>query len=132
MDAILGGWKIGGIFQARTGLPITVLDTRNRSQMNDRGGDRPNCVGDPHPADQTIDHWLDLAAFEAAALGTFGNCPVGVARGPGYANFDLMFGKRLEIGGPRYAEFRIEAFNVLNHPALVRPGATSRPRRRSA
>ena len=86
MNAILGGWKIGGIFQARTGLPITVFDTRNRSQMNDRGGDRPDCVGDPHPADQTIDHWLDIAAFQAAALGTFGNCPVGVARGPGYAN----------------------------------------------
>ena len=121
MNAILGGWKIGGIFQARTGLPITVFDTRNRSQMNDRGGDRPDCVGDPHPADQTIDHWLDIAAFQAAALGTFGNCPVGVARGPGYANFDLMLGKRVEIGGPRYAEFRVEAFNVLNHPSFGAP-----------
>ena len=122
MNAILGGWKIGGIFQARTGLPITVFDTRNRSQMNDRGGDRPNCVGDPHPDDQTIDHWLDIAAFQAAALGTFGNCPVGVARGPGYANFDLMLGKRFDIGGPRYGEFRIEAFNVLNHPSFGAPG----------
>ena len=121
MNAILGGWKIGGIFQARTGLPVTVFDSRNRSQMNDRGGDRPDCVGDPHPADQTIDHWLDIAAFQAAALGTFGNCPVGVARAPGYANFDLMLGKRFEIGGPRYAEFRVEAFNVLNHPSFGAP-----------
>ncbi|MBA2260433.1 MAG: hypothetical protein H0W18_16190 [Acidobacteria bacterium] len=51
---------------------------------------------------------------------------MGVGRGPGYANFDLMLGKRVEIGGPRYAEFRVEAFNVLESSQLRRP----RPRHR--
>ena len=74
-NAVLGGWKLGGIFQARTGLPITVTDGRNRSLQGERGAERPNCVGDPEPADQSIDHWLDINAFQAAALGTFGNCP---------------------------------------------------------
>ena len=55
-------------------------------------------------------------------LGTFGNCPVGVARAPGYVNLDLMLAKRIEVGGPRYAEFRIEAFNALNHPSFGPPG----------
>ena len=30
-NAFLGGWRVGGIFQARTGLPVTVIDGRNRS-----------------------------------------------------------------------------------------------------
>ena len=90
MNAILGGWRIGGIFQARSGLPITVIDGRNRSLQGERGAERPNCLGDPVPADQSINRWLDIDAFEAVPLGTFGNCPVGVARAPGYSNIDLM------------------------------------------
>ena len=46
MNAVLGGWRVGGIFQARSGLPITVIDGRARSLQGERGSERPNCVGD--------------------------------------------------------------------------------------
>jgi len=121
VNAIAGGWRVGGIFQTRSGLPITVIDGRARSLQGERGAERPNCVGDPAPSDQSIDHWLDINAFQIVPLGTFGNCPVGVARAPGYTNLDLMFSKRIEIRDLRYAEFRIEAFNVLNHPSFGPP-----------
>jgi hypothetical protein len=120
-NAVLGNWRVGGIFQARSGLPITVIDGRNRSLQGERGSERPNCVGDPHPSDQSIDRWLDISAFREVPMGTFGNCPVGVARAPGYTNLDLMLAKRVDVGGARYAEFRIEAFNVLNHPSFGPP-----------
>ena len=122
MNAVLGGWRVGGIFQARSGLPITVIDGRARSLQGERGSERPNCVGDWKPSDQSISHWLDITAFEAVPLGTFGNCPVGVARAPGYVNLDLMLAKRIDVGGTRYGEFRIEAFNALNHPSFGPPG----------
>jgi hypothetical protein len=121
LDAIAGGWRIGGIFQARSGLPITVTDGRARSLQGERGSERPNCVGDPHPDNQSLDRWLDINAFQMVPLGTFGNCPVGVARAPGYTNVDLMLAKRFELQGPRYAEFRIEAFNAFNHPSFGPP-----------
>jgi hypothetical protein len=121
LDAIVGGWRVGGIFQARSGLPVTVIDGRARSLQGERGSERPNCVGDWKPSDQSIDKWLDINAFAAAPLGTFGNCPVGVARAPGYVNLDLMLAKRVDITGARYAEFRIEAFNALNHPSFGPP-----------
>jgi hypothetical protein len=121
VDAILGGWRVGGIVQARTGLPITVIDGRARSLQGERGSERPNCVGDPVPSNQSIDRWLDMAAFATVPLGTFGNCPVGVARAPGYTNLDLMLSKRVDVGGARYAEFRIEAFNALNRPSFGPP-----------
>jgi hypothetical protein len=111
---LLGGWRLSGIFQARTGFPITVLDGRGSSLQAVRGGERPNCIGDPVPADQTLDHWLDVNAFARAPLGTWGNCGVGIARAPGYQNVDLTLSKRFAAGGPRYAEFRFELFNVFN------------------
>jgi hypothetical protein len=120
-DALLGGWRLGGIFQVRSGLPITVIDGRARSLQGERGAERPNCVGDPVPGDQSIAKWLDINAFAAVPLGTFGNCSVGVARAPGYMNFDLVLSKRFNAGNQRYAEFRVEAFNVFNHPSFGPP-----------
>jgi hypothetical protein len=113
-DAVLGGWTVSGIFQARTGFPITVLDGRGSSLQAVRGGERPNCIGDPIPANQTIDNWLDINAFARAALGTWGNCGVGVARAPGYRNLDAALSKRFSVGGQRSFELRAEAFNLTN------------------
>ena len=120
-NAVLGGWMVGGIFQARSGFPITILDGRGSSLQAVRGGERPNCIGDPVPANQTLDRWLDINAFARAAAGTWGNCGVGIARAPGYQNLDLTFSKRFAAGGPRYAEIRAEMFNVTNRSNFRAP-----------
>jgi hypothetical protein len=120
-SAILGGWRLSGIFQARTGFPITVIDGRGSSLQAVRGNERPNCVGDPVPADQTIGQWLDINAFARAAAGTWGNCGIGVARAPGYKNVDAVLAKRFAIGGERAVEFRAEAFNLTNRPNFGPP-----------
>ena len=47
-DAILGGWKVSAIYQARTGIPITV--TRRRRLARSRpcaATSGPNCIGEP-------------------------------------------------------------------------------------
>jgi hypothetical protein len=121
-NAILGGWKLSAIFQARTGFPVTIQDGRGSSLQAVRGGERPNCIGDPKPADQSLDHWLDINAFARAPLGTWGNCGIGVARAPSYRNVDAALSKRFEVGGERYLEFRAETFNLTNTPSFGPPG----------
>jgi hypothetical protein len=120
-DAIIGGWRLSGIFQARSGFPITVTDGRNQSLQGQRGNERPNCVGNPVPSDQNINHWLDINAFAVAPRGTWGNCPIGVARAPGYTNVDAVLAKQFSAGGKRYFEFRAEAFNLTNSPSFGPP-----------
>src|SRR5207247_9534689 len=120
-SALLGGWRLSGISQARTGFPITVLDGRGSSLQAVRGGERSNCIGDPVPADQTLDCWLDINAFARAPLGTWGNCGVGIARAPGYQNVDLTVSKRVGLGGARAAEVRFELFNLLNRANFRAP-----------
>ena len=121
VDAILGGWSLSGIVQARTGFPITVTDGSAPSLQGVRGNERPNCVGNPVPSDQNITHWLDINAFSRAPRGTFGNCGIGVARAPNYRNVDAVLAKRFTAGHDRYVEFRAEAFNLTNTPSFGPP-----------
>jgi hypothetical protein len=130
-DGILGGWKLSAIFQARTGAPITVTTSVRRSEQNTRSSERPNCVGNPVPANQGMtsdpnapndSKWLDISAFAVAPLGTWGNCGVGIVSAPGYSNIDATLSKRFKLGGSRSLEFRAEAFNILNHPSWGPPG----------
>ena len=118
---LIGGWRLSGNFQARTGFPITVTDGRGSSLQATRGNERPNCVGDPTPANQTLDHWLDINAFARAPSGTWGNCGIGVARAPGFKNLNAALAKRVSIGGARSGEFRLEAFNLTNTPSFSPP-----------
>src|SRR4030095_11456732 len=53
MNALLGGWRVGGIFQTRSGVSLHLVHGRARSLQGERGSERPNCVGDPMPANPT-------------------------------------------------------------------------------
>jgi hypothetical protein len=120
MDAILGGWNVGGIVSWHTGFPITVTAT-DVSLQGPRGVARPNRIGDGKPANQTIDHWLDETAFAMPAQGTFGDAGVGIVRAPKYFNMDVSLGKKYQLGGSKYVDFRAEFFNFLNHPSFNPP-----------
>lgn len=115
LDWIVGGWDVSFAVTAHDGYPITVQDSLNPSLQATRSAVWPNLIGNPVPADQSINMWLNRAAFESAPLGTFGNAGVGIARAPGYWNADLSLSKRLVTFGRQYFVLRGEAFNVLNN-----------------
>jgi hypothetical protein len=116
-DAVLGGWQIISIFQAHTGLPITVYDGAGQSLQATRSLERPNrlCNGKISGAG-VDDAWIDISCFQRAPQGQFGDSGVGILSGPGYWNWDLGLSKNFRLDDQRYFTFRIEAFNVLNHP----------------
>ena len=86
---------------------------------------RPNLVpGVPiYPANQSIDNWLNPAAFAVPAVGTRGNLGRNVARGPGYWEADTALEKRMPIVENVSLSFRAEAFNVFNHPIYGDPAS---------
>ena len=120
VDAVLGGWNVSGIVNWHTGFPITVTAT-DVSLQGPRGVARPNRIGDGKPSNQTIDHWLDETAFTMPAQGSFGNAGVGIVRAPKYGNLDVSLGKKFQLGGGKYVDFRAEFFNFLNHPSFNPP-----------
>jgi hypothetical protein len=78
-----------------------------------------NLVADPAVASRPFADsapWFNPAAFARPAPGTFGVQPRNLLSNPPTWNFDLGLRKAVPLVGHQRIEFRIEAFNVLNHP----------------
>jgi hypothetical protein len=121
LDAVAGGWSASFAVTTHTGYPITVQNSVRRSLQGTRSTEWPDLIGDPVPAEQTPERWINREAFAIPALGTFGNAGVGVLRAPGYWNVDLSISKRFATVGRQYLLFRGEMFNAFNHPNLGPP-----------
>jgi hypothetical protein len=79
--------------------------------------ERPNRVCNGKISGAGVDDaWIDIACFQHAPAGQFGDSGVGILYGPGYWNVDFGLAKNFAIDDERYITFRIEAFNLFNHP----------------
>lgn len=137
VNAILGGWGVSSIISAHSGFPITVSATDNTLQ-NPRGPVRPNLIGTPTINSSNPDCYIfnprnrfcsagGSEAFADPALGVFGNAGVGIARAPGYFNWDFGLGKKFYATESKYLDFRAEFFNFTNTPSFGPPANTWTP-----
>jgi hypothetical protein len=122
-DSWWGGWQTNGILYLRSGLPITITQTQGVQSTGT--GNRPNRIGHGLADDPTIAQWFNPAHFQSPAdlTGTYGDSGRGILRGPGQFNIDFSVIKGTRIGKID-TEFRVEAFNLLNHPQFGQPNAT--------
>jgi hypothetical protein len=124
LDAVLGGWAWSGILSAHTGLPLSI----NPASNNTAGygfNQRPNIVAgvSPVPQNQSINNWINPAAFVQPAPFTFGDASrfLSNLRAPGYVNWDMGLQKWWNITETMRFQFRFELFNAFNHPNFFTP-----------
>lgn len=124
-SSILGGWEISGIATARTGQPINITIKRPTSALPDgnNSNQRPDRVpGVPlYAANQTVDNWLNPAAFAIPAPGTWGNLGRYAATGPGFFELDSALQKRFALSERISLNFRAEVFNLFNKAIYANP-----------
>ena len=123
LNGIVGGWQVGGIWTVQSGLPQAVVTGSDRSNTS-LGYDRPNATGvSPYLSDRSPSLWFNPAAYVGQTLGTFGNLGRNNVVGP--AIFALDFALHKEFPMPfnerHKLQFRLEAFNVMNHPVWSNP-----------
>lgn len=122
---VAGGWQLGGIFEARTGEPLNIIQTSSLQVS------RPDYVGGNAVAANysKTRQYLNKSAFATvptiAASGATarpGNLGWGAVRGPGFWNVDFSLTKVIPIKERMQATVRMETFNAFNH---FNPAASS-------
>ena len=149
-EAVLGGWQVGGIVNARSGLPVPVQIVRPDVVYRDGAGNifsspavdriaiintprggatrnvrRPDLVPGVDPFVKSGGLlFLNPAAFATPQPGTFGNLERNSIHGPSFKQLDLMLAKHFTLTGERNIEFRAEVFNLLNTVNFSNPVGT--------
>jgi hypothetical protein len=137
MRMIVGGWNGSGIFTAATGTNYNLTDNFDYS-LTGVGLDRPNLVGNPNqggtvsgnptctaPAQvHTLRYWFNPCAFAPQALGTFGSELRNDQVGPANWNLNLAAWRSFSLPEHVRLDFRVEAFNALNHTQIGLPTTT--------
>ena len=112
VGAITNDWQVAGIVRAQSGDHFNVV-TGVDNALSGQTNQRPNQIlADPYL--KQGNQWLNPAAFQAPAPGTYGNVPINAFVGPGAFNVDMGITRSFHTGGNREIQFRAELFNFFN------------------
>jgi hypothetical protein len=123
-NAVIGGWQVGGILTWQSGVPQTITIGGLDNSLTQSGYDHPIATGvssridNPNPAG-----WYNRAAFVEAPVGQFGNVGRNTATAPGIIAINAEVHKNIVMPYNEHhqLQFRVEAFNLLNHPNFGAP-----------
>ena len=146
---IIRGWQVGGIVTAQSGSPFTPVvggDPLGRN-AGDTEVDYVNRIAGCNPINGSVTSYLNASCFTlptapasfASQCNTFPNAttpaPAGQVycanllgnlgrnqlTGPGLVDVDFSIFKNVSLSERFKAQFRVEMFNVLNHPNFLAP-----------
>jgi Carboxypeptidase regulatory-like domain/TonB dependent receptor len=123
LDAVAGGWHVGGIYTLASGFPFSAALGFDPSNTGSQGLMRPDQLRNGNlPSDQRSPNlWFDINAFAPPAGFAFGNAHRNNLIGPGQNVFDGSARKEFHVTETQRLEFRAEFFNFFNHPNFAQP-----------
>lgn len=123
VDAVLGGWHVGGIITLRSGFPFSPQIGFDPSNTGSPGLQRSNQIGSGHLANPSPYLWFNVNDFPVpnCPQGCFGNAHKNILEGPGEKTADLSARKIFNLTETVNLEFRAELFNAFNHPVFSQP-----------
>jgi Carboxypeptidase regulatory-like domain len=131
IDLVLGGWQLGGILTLQDGFPFTVSCGPGNIQ-NGGGICYPDATGIDWRLsgdDRSRTRWFNTEAFvdrnPAGGPFRYGTVARNSLIGPGIVSLDASLNKRFQLKESA-VEFRVEVFNLPNHPIWNQPGSQLR------
>lgn len=117
--ALLKDWTVSGNITMRSGNPFTATVGGGRSQVGGTAANntvRADATGLPVEAAGML---FNTAAFEAPALGLWGNAGRNTIPGPTVFSLDASLGRVIRFGERRSADLQLQAQNALNHATIT-------------
>ncbi len=129
LTRVVGGWALSDIVTVQSGLPLTPQLGYNPTGSGDsRNPVRPDlsrvfngALYTEGSTAQRATRFFHPEAFAAPAYGTVGNLGRNTLTAPGFVSWDVSLRKSTQITEHIDAQFRAEAFNLLNHTNLGQP-----------
>ena len=128
---LTNGWEISGITRFATGLPVTLVETDDRSLLGTSfGGPIPLPVDTPNFSGGSVGvkdprgpghFYFDITKFSQGALGSEGTANRRFFHGPGINNWDMALLKDTHLTERLDLQFRAEFFNIFNHAQFGAP-----------
>ncbi len=135
LNAIAGGWQMGGVVVAQSGPFLTptqsTYDPANTNILSTVYASRPERIAgqSPYARHRNTAQWLNPDAFSYTSLsqvddsgnptgigiGRFGTAPVGSFEGPGTVNFSMSLMKNVSFTEKAKLQLAVEASNLFNH-----------------
>ncbi len=136
------GWAISGIITYQSGLPFSITDSTSGGAFGQTGGGTASWSGlctnisTTYTSGSRTDelaHYLNPTCFKTASLVPngatsatgFGDVPRNAFRGPMQQNWDLSIIKNIRIKESHELRFRMDAFNLWNHPVFGFPSSVN-------
>ncbi len=128
-EAAAGGWRLSGIWRYTTGRFLTPSFASTGGLNNNRPDVVAGVQANLPRGQRSASRWFNPAAFAevpavdpAAGQPRFGNAGRNILAGPGLHIFDANLAKSFRLAAERQTvTFRLEIFNLLNHPNYGAP-----------
>lgn len=122
-NRLKSGWQLAPIVTWQTGNPFTIV-MNTSSQINGVSNTvTPIQTGPLHISGNPFGQWIaNPDALSAPAPGQLGNMGRNSVYGPGFTNMDLSLSKNTKVTERMNLQFRVDAFDILNHPNYGQPG----------
>jgi carboxypeptidase family protein len=128
MRGVLGGWQMSSILQTRSGLPANVTLISgffgNPVRPNSVPGQNPLLPGANWPNKSfNNDAYTVPPNYDGTPGQNLGNVGRNALRGPAFFQWDWSGMKNFAITEKTKLQFRVDLFNILNHPNFTSPDA---------
>jgi outer membrane receptor protein involved in Fe transport len=114
-------WQLSGTSTIYSGQPFTP----RVATVNFANGEatRPDRLRKGEVENPTVDRWYDRSAFVPVPTGAyrFGNSGRNILDGPGTVIINTSLSRRFRFGEGKAIQYRVEAFNLPNHPNFLLP-----------
>jgi hypothetical protein len=124
--ALTRGWALDSILRLRTGFPVTVI-TQAIDPLNFGTNRRVDYLGGPVWIDDPkapSGRRLNSAVFRVPVRGEQGSLGRNSIRGLGAQQLDLALRREFSLRESLRLQFRVEAFNLTNHPNFGLPSSS--------